>query len=758
MTSASSNLRVRIGQAILCIAALALCSQRIVLAPGFELYLAPFFYLLALRLGGVRAGLVVAAATTCFTWFWWGHLFTIALSLAHVGFCASIRLPFRSLALKTLLFQSTVGSLAAYLFLRWNYGASDTVIALACIRKLLTDVALAAIVDMILLIFSVRFQTLAIKPRSTFSLFALVRASTLLVVVGSGLALYSAQVRSFPAIFTSYMREMAMSAEILVLQNRGDGGPEGIRLISSLGLPAQEVAFGRSIDLEADQIFEHLGCTRVDTGAAVAGPNDQNTFAYWIDACHLGVTSSTPRTQFVYATRPIAEAAYTRVLLQMLGPLAVLLFAGLLQILVGIAMRRSASALDRLLGSLGRPGLTPPEGISIDELARPAAFFVEANNHYAASAEERRLLGEAVRELKRGIELRLVTDISFSARDGLLSFTNVDLDHAPCAQEFEVHPNDRLAVATALGDHQVMVEFRLASPTHSDWYLLLARDPYSPHCWRSGCILRLRQSRLSKDRMLQHARLTELGGMASALSHELKQPLFTISLAAENGSLLTEGIVDPPVLKARAKFQRILEQVERARSIIGRVSNYARVEEEHDEVFDIVEGIRNAATFVRPLLVQENSRMEVIGADAPVLVRLPLVGLEQIVVNAVQNSIDAIASRRAREPELAGEIIVVIRHEEIGLAVEITDNGIGLDIPQPENAFEAFVTTKPKGKGTGLGLYISRQIMLEVGGAISISPKLGQEPGTTLTLRWPASVVLSCRAEAVPKDVGEAAA
>ena len=149
--------------------------------------------------------------------------------------------------------------------------------------------------------------------------------------------------------------------------------------------------------------------------------------------------------------------------------------------------------------------------------------------------------------------------------------------------------------------------------------------------------------------------------------------------------------------------------------------------------------------------------MEVSGQQ-PLLVRLPRVGLEQIVVNAVQNAVDAICSRRVEEPKLVGEIEVLVERDELGVTIEIKDNGIGLGIAHPETAFEAFMTTKPKDKGTGLGLYISRQIMLEVGGAISINPRSKPERGTVLTLRLPLDVVLSGNSEPVARLSEQAAA
>jgi len=82
--------------------------------------------------------------------------------------------------------------------------------------------------------------------------------------------------------------------------------------------------------------------------------------------------------------------------------------------------------------------------------------------------------------------------------------------------------------------------------------------------------------------------------MASALSHELKQPLFTISLCAENGRLLLDQNNGESVARTRGKLDRISEQVDRAREIIGRISGYARIEDSAPEPLYLAEVFSDA--------------------------------------------------------------------------------------------------------------------------------------------------------------------
>ncbi|MEG8047309.1 hypothetical protein QP175_14660 [Sphingomonas aerolata] len=140
---------------VLLAVAIGASSFRIILAPGFEMYLGPIFYLLAYRLGGLRLAIPMVLLTMASSWFWWGHIFTIALALGHVLFINWTRFAGSSLAIATAVFLLTIGTAAGFLFLRINYDASLTIFALTMIRKLLNDVLMAALVDLTLSLFVV---------------------------------------------------------------------------------------------------------------------------------------------------------------------------------------------------------------------------------------------------------------------------------------------------------------------------------------------------------------------------------------------------------------------------------------------------------------------------------------------------------------------------------------------------------------------------------------------------------------------------
>lgn len=721
---------------------LAASSLRIVLAPGFELYLGPFFYLIAYRAGGLKLALGVALLVMVPSYFWWGHIISIVLAVAHVLFIDRFGRG-HNLTVPTLAFQTTVGAAGVYLFLSLYYGAPDVVIALNLIRKLLNDVLMATLADLVCSVTGIDLARGAIIRRRTVHLASVLPAAVTLIAICSSVALFVAEVRRFPEDFARSRAEVMERAELEI--RRGTPAVGAVLLPSapndSLRLPDMMIAPQAEQLLRAN-VMNHLGCTRIDDGSPVTGPNDRNTFAFWLAACQLGqVRVGRQDYAYLYATRSLAERGYRDTLLEMTGPGIILILSLLLQFLLTRSVKHSILAWRHVVEAFGRPGISQPIGPMFYEFEGPLAAIIDANNRFASLVDERRRLADATRELKAEMDLRLVTEIVFDRERGVLRMREINIDSPARLETIAVHPNDCLALSGIASEDDAFAEFRIDGSAGDDWYLLSVRGLEEPGCWRSGWIVRLRQSKLANDRLLQQARLIELGGMASALSHELKQPLFTISLSAENGRLLIGQGTDAGVTGASAKFERIIEQVSRASDIMARITRYSRVEDNDPHPVDLGEVINTALILMRPLMIQKNVRAR---ADTPasLLVLAPRVGIEQLLVNAVQNSVDAIAARRDTENNgLDGEILVTVTNDDLGVHISITDNGTGLVEIDPELAFGAFETTKPAESGTGLGLYISRQIVMEMSGQVRIQSVAPPGKGAVMTIDLPTRII-----------------
>ena len=117
------------------------------------------------------------------------------------------------------------------------------------------------------------------------------------------------------------------------------------------------------------------------------------------------------------------------------------------------------------------------------------------------------------------------------------------------------------------------------------------------------------------------------------------------------------------------------------------------------------------------------------------LPNLPLVAdqLEQVFVNILLNAVDAIND--IKDENIVKQINIESAFSADEVVITFTDNGSGISEENLNKIFEPFFTTKSPGKGTGLGLWVSYNIMEKLGGNISLASETGH--GTTFTVTLP---------------------
>ncbi len=119
------------------------------------------------------------------------------------------------------------------------------------------------------------------------------------------------------------------------------------------------------------------------------------------------------------------------------------------------------------------------------------------------------------------------------------------------------------------------------------------------------------------------------------------------------------------------------------------------------------------------------------GADLPMLWLNPQ-HLEQVFLNIFINALDAM---NAKDAEQKHNLKVTTKYRNDVVEIRVSDTGIGMKSEVCKRAFESFFTTKEIGKGTGLGLFISYNLVREVDGTIELESELGK--GTTVIIRIP---------------------
>lgn len=234
--------------------------------------------------------------------------------------------------------------------------------------------------------------------------------------------------------------------------------------------------------------------------------------------------------------------------------------------------------------------------------------------------------------------------------------------------------------------------------------------------------LAARDAELAAARMqtARSQRLASLATLAAGAAHQLATPLSTIAVAAKEleHQLQQHGDAEAAVGDARL----IREQVERCREILFQLAA------------DAGEGTGEPAVEVAvgELLqralggVKERERVIIEGAAAGEHIHAPVRLVAQAIRAVLRNALDASGSEPVR---VRAEI------DDGTCRIEVRDRGCGMTTDVLERAGEPFFTTKDPGRGMGLGLFLTRSILEQIGGALELESRAGV--GTTAVLRLP---------------------
>lgn len=224
----------------------------------------------------------------------------------------------------------------------------------------------------------------------------------------------------------------------------------------------------------------------------------------------------------------------------------------------------------------------------------------------------------------------------------------------------------------------------------------------------------LSELRESQARIIHASRLAALGEMAGSFAHELNQPLNVIALSA--GSLLERAKAgDVPREYLTAKSQRIESQALRAGEIIQEIRKFILKDDESDVTdFDPVATTQTALDLVKEQLRIENVAVEINVACEKLGVRGRSILFEQAIVNLLINANQALKEVAVNDRRLC--INFTATASEITILMQ--DTGPGIPTDHLRRVFVPFFTTKKKYGGSGIGLYMTKQIVLELGGSI----------------------------------------
>ncbi len=217
----------------------------------------------------------------------------------------------------------------------------------------------------------------------------------------------------------------------------------------------------------------------------------------------------------------------------------------------------------------------------------------------------------------------------------------------------------------------------------------------------------MEELRKKDEVLMQQSRQAAMGEMIGNIAHQWRQPLNAVGLLVQDLALSYEyGNFDKVYLDASSN--KIMELVRHMSQTIDDFRNFFSPDKEMSE-FHLGRVVDRALALIGGSLNDKGIRVEVDTAEAPVVTGHPN-EFSQVLLNIINNAMDAFAGKHC--PDRCDPWIGVKITSEGGKAVlRITDNAGGIDERIIDRIFEPYFTTKEQGKGTGIGLYMAKNIV-----------------------------------------------
>lgn len=231
-----------------------------------------------------------------------------------------------------------------------------------------------------------------------------------------------------------------------------------------------------------------------------------------------------------------------------------------------------------------------------------------------------------------------------------------------------------------------------------------------------------------QSEMFHMSRLSSMGEMASALAHELNQPLAAISNYLQGSRRLIDSIDSERAATLRNALNKATEQALRAGQIIQRLRNFVARGETEKRIESLSKIIEETSALALVAAKEQSVRVSLQFARSGDRVLVDKVQIQQVLLNLLRNALESMQSSSRRELTISTAASADL------IAVRVADTGSGIAPEVMEKLFQPFVTTKTQGMGVGLS--ICRTIVESHGGKITV--EANPEGGTIFCFTLPA--------------------
>jgi signal transduction histidine kinase len=235
---------------------------------------------------------------------------------------------------------------------------------------------------------------------------------------------------------------------------------------------------------------------------------------------------------------------------------------------------------------------------------------------------------------------------------------------------------------------------------------------------------RIRESNIklkeTHEQLLHSQKLASLGILASGVAHEINNPLGGMFNCVQMLEQMGED------KNFRQKYLKLLKDgLIRIEDTVGKLLWMSRKKDKNIQTVEITQSLRDVYPFIEYRLVQNNITYNAQAEDG-ISVSIDPIDLQQVLINLMINAIQSMKD--------GGTLNINTFSQNSEVVLEISDTGEGIDKKNLHNIFDPFYTTKKPGEGTGLGLWLTYEIVKNYDGDIAVRSTKGE--GTTFSITF----------------------
>jgi len=225
--------------------------------------------------------------------------------------------------------------------------------------------------------------------------------------------------------------------------------------------------------------------------------------------------------------------------------------------------------------------------------------------------------------------------------------------------------------------------------------------------------------KIENQHLLRQSKLAQMGEMINMIAHQWRQPLNAISASAIKLSMQNQlDLLTSKEVEKTSSF--IQDSAQKMSQTINDFMNFTKPKQEKESIF-LDDLLNEIFSLIENQLKDHNIEVEV-SSEVDFPLYIPKQELQHVLINLITNARDALNEAQQEEKK----IIIKTNFNNNICTITVEDNAGGIPDEHKEQIFEPYFTTKEQGKGTGIGLYMSRKILKELlNGEIAVSNKNG---------------------------------